>query len=135
MRNLTYMEIKYICFCFYKWKWGTDFVLKNSKIILKIWKIGKHSNIFAFFIKTKCQSEEFAAFKDYLPISPTPPFLKKYFIPTLINQIRESQSPLYKGRGLNYDRWKKLISFLRYDRLVSLNHLGHTWPQPHKMFE
>ena len=97
MRSLTYVNIKYVHFCLYQWKWGTNFMFqKNPKKPLQI-----IVNIFVFFIKISYQSKESPLSKQS-PFSPTPPFLEKIFHPHPYCQIRGSQYLLYKG-GLNHD--------------------------------
>ena len=87
MRSLTYVDIKYMCFC--KWNWGTDFHKTNFENSKKLESI---VNIFVFFIKISCQNKKSSLSKPS-PFKPTPPFLEKMFHPHSYCQVRGTQSP------------------------------------------
>ena len=73
MRNLTYVDIKYMCFCLSQWKWGSDFIF--HKISFKnLKKLERIVNIFVFFIKISCQSKEPSLSKQSPPLVQPHPF-------------------------------------------------------------
>ena len=61
LRSLTYVDIKYMRFCLWKWNWGTDFIFHKTSFGTSK-KLESIVNIFVFFIKISCQSKEFPPF-------------------------------------------------------------------------
>ena len=65
--SLTYVNIKYMHFCFYQWKWITSFIFQKENF--ENWKKLQNIKCFVFF---SCHSKE-SSFLSKPLFSPTPP--------------------------------------------------------------
>ena len=130
MISLTCVNIEYMNFCFCQWKWNTDLIFRktdfnNSK------KLESIVNVFVFFIKASFQSKEFPPFLNNPAISSLiqpHPFWKKYFIPSLLPNHRNSIPPFVTRSGFQlwiFNFFKEL-GLLSSSLLSSLSE-GNTW--------
>lgn len=103
-RSLTYVNIRYIRFCLYQRKWGTNFMFQKNWF-WKFKKFGKHLNIFCRFYKNFMLKNP--PFLCNFPFSPTTLFLEKIFHFHPYCQVLETRSPLWKEGVL--ELWVYLI--------------------------
>ena len=71
MRSLTYMNTKYMIFCFHQLKWDTDSTFQKHNVE-NLRNLKSLVNVFVFFVKIWCESKESPLSKQCPPFAPTP---------------------------------------------------------------
>ena len=112
------MNIRYMYFYLYQWKWGTNFIFQKNNV--RNFKKLQSIKYFCLFWKYFMSKQRILPFLNNPPFCPTPTYLEKIFHPHPDCQIRGSQPPLFKGGHSKYGcyTYKTWNHFCQYHSML-----------------